>query len=414
VRVALVVGQFPALSETFVLNQVTGLLDRGADVRVLAAAHVPQSALHPAVERYRLLERTSYGVAFDPPKWRRRLRVGGILAGTIARRLRPGARPVRLLREARSDAATALRFANVQFDRRDFDAVLCHFGAHGQWGMSMRNTGMVRGRLVTVFHGYDMSRYLRDEGETVYQRLFEEGDLFLPVTDYWRRRLVELGAPPDRTIVHRMGVELDDFVYTPRHVPASGPLRMLSVARLTEKKGLEFGIRAVARLAPAMPRIHYDIVGSGPLRDELQRLIHDLGVQAHVTLAGACPRPEVVRRMAQAQVLLAPSVTARDGNQEGLPVVLMEALATGLPVVSTRHTGIPELVEHRVTGMLADERNVDQIAGSIRELLENDALYSAVAVAGRSRVEAHHDIDNLNDRLVRLLTGQLASGEVEA
>jgi colanic acid/amylovoran biosynthesis glycosyltransferase len=405
VRVAVVVGQFPALSETFVLNQVTGLLDRGAEVRVLAADRVPQATMHPVVHSYGLLKRTSYGSLREPAKWRRRLAVAKLLGGSLLRHAPHPARMRRALRHGRDDAAAALRFRSVQLGDRSFDAVLCHFGAHGQWGMSMRNMGQVSGRLVTVFHGYDMSRYLRDEGEAVYNRLFAEGDLFLPVTEYWRRRLVELGCPADRTLVHRMGVELGDFNFVERRIPDTGPLQLLSVARLTEKKGLEYGIRAVASLVAAIPGIRYDIAGSGPLQPELERLIAELGVHQHVQLLGPLPRPEVARRMANAHILLAPSVTARDGNQEGLPVVLMEALATGLPAISTRHTGIPELIEHGVTGMLADERNVEQLAEAIRQLYENPSLHARIMAAGRRRVEAEHDIDRLNDRLLTLLAG---------
>jgi colanic acid/amylovoran biosynthesis glycosyltransferase len=405
-RIAVIASQFPALSETFVLNQVTGLLDRGADVQVFAANRVPQAAEHPAVARYGLLERTVYGRPAEAAKWRRRMRVGGLVAGALPLMLRSADGVRSALREARGDATTALRFAGTAAGGREFDA-LCHFGPTGQWGLAMRNMGMLSGRLVTVFHGYDMSRYLRDEGADVYRRLFRDGDLFLPVTEYWRRRLVELGCPASRTIVHRMGVDLAAFPFTLRAVPQRGEVRLLSVARLTEKKGLEYAIRAVARLVREDPRFRYEIVGSGPLEDELGRLIDDLGVSEHVSLAGACPAPEVARRIAAAHVLLAPSVTAGDGNQEGLPVALMEAMAAGLPVVATRHTGIPELVQHRVTGMLADERSVEQLAAAVLELVGTPRLYAAIAAAGRRRVEDEHDVDSLNDRLLELLAGQV-------
>jgi colanic acid/amylovoran biosynthesis glycosyltransferase len=128
-------------------------------------------------------------------------------------------------------------------------------------------------------------------------------------------------------------------------------------------------------------------------------------VSEHVILAGPLPRPEVVRRMNASHILLVPSVTAADGNQEGLPVVIMEAMATGLPVVTTRHTGIPELVVHRSTGMLVEERDVDELTDALRELLEDAELYGRVARRGRRAVEEKHDVKRLNDQLMMLLAG---------
>jgi colanic acid/amylovoran biosynthesis glycosyltransferase len=408
-RVAVVVGQFPALSETFVLNQVTGLLARGVDVQVLAGMRLPQAAMHPEYSGFRLAERTHYGESAPVGKWRRRGGVAGLWLRALLSNATSPRRLRHALRHGRHDAAAALRFARISPRRGRFDAILCHFGPQGEWGLALRTMGLLSGRLVTVFHGYDVSRHLREAGPDAYARLFREGDLFLPVTEHWRRRLIDCGCPPERTRVHRMGVALDEFAFVERGLPRDGrPLRILSVARLTEKKGLEYAIRAVARLAAELPHLQFDIVGDGPLRQELAALIEALGAAAHIRLLGPQPRPEVIRHMAAAHLLMAPSVTASDGNQEGLPVALMEALATGLPVVSTWHTGIPELIEHRVTGMLAPERNVDGLVGALRELAGDASLYGSIARAGRRRVEERHDNERLNDRLVELLTDRAA------
>jgi colanic acid/amylovoran biosynthesis glycosyltransferase len=233
-RVAVVVGQFPALSETFVLNQVTGLLARGVDVQVLAGTRLPQAAMHPEYAAFRLAERTHYGASAPLEKWAHR-RAAARLWGRAL--LRDAASPGRLrhtIRYGRQDASAALRFAGVGPHDRRFDAILCHFGPQGEWGLALRTVGLLSGRLVTVFHGYDMSRHLQEAGPDVYARLFREGDLFLPVTEYWRRQLIDWGCPAERTHVHRMGVALDDFAFVERRLPGDGELlRLLSVARLT-------------------------------------------------------------------------------------------------------------------------------------------------------------------------------------
>jgi colanic acid/amylovoran biosynthesis glycosyltransferase len=409
-RVALVVGQFPALSETFVLNQITGLLDRGVDVHIYAATRLPQRRVHADVERYRLLERTHYARGGDEGAFTSRLRLAWLLARAGARALGSRHRINRLSRSGRLDANQALPFSHLaRGQARRYDIIHCHFGQYGKWGLALRNMGILEGALVTTFHGYDMSKMIRESGSGVYDRLFEEGDLFLPISDHWRRTLIGMGCPAERTVVHHMGVDGRNFPFQPRALPGAGErLRLLTVGRLVEKKGVEYAIRAVAEIAREHDLIDYEIVGSGPLQPELQRLIDDLGAARFIRMVGDLTQNEVAERMRCAHALLAPSVTARDGNQEGIPVVLMEAMATGLPPITTYHTGIPELVEHDVSGLLAPERDVGALAGHLRRLSTDSGLYRRLNQSARQRVEAEFDVDKLNDRLVRIFHGTAA------
>lgn len=425
-RVAFVVGQFPALSETFVLDQITGLLDRGADVDIYAGDRRPQSALHPDVERYALMERTAYGAPLPARTSVRRARILGLLARAIAR---SGGSPLRLrrtLHHGRTDANTALPFAGLgRDDHRDYDIIHCHFGPYGLWGMAMRNMGILGGRLVTTFHGYDLSRVVQQEGADVYARLFEEGDYFLPISRYWQTRLIELGCPPSRVAVHRMGVDAGSFTFTPRTPPEHRTIRILTVGRLTEKKGIEYAIRAVSAFArervagragltgrpsdgedrgsgeAARGAVEHVVIGDGPLRPRLEAVIRELGVEDVVRLEGGKPRGAVIDAMRRAHVLLAPSVTAADGNQEGIPVVLMEAMASGLPVISTVHTGIPELVKPEETGLLVEERDVPGTAEALHRLVEDPQAYALMAQRAREKVERDFDVNRLNADLFR-------------
>lgn len=261
---------------------------------------------------------------------------------------------------------------------------------------------------MTTLHGYDMSRALEQEGSDLYDRLFAESDLLLPISEYWKDRLETMGCPPEKVKVQRMGVDLAQFPFLPRHVPEHGPRELLSVARLTEKKGLEYALRAVARALESEPRIRYSIAGDGELRGDLEALATKLGIQHAVRFLGGVSSTRVRDLMAKSHVLLAPSVTARDGNKEGLPVVLMESMASGLPVVSTHHSGIPELVEDGVTGLLVAERDVTALALQVCLLLDDEALYERLAVAARERVEREHDVDRLNDRLLGIYQALVA------
>lgn len=401
-KVAVVVGQFPALSETFVLDQVTGLLDRGVDVDVYAGTRRPQSTMHADVERYDLLERTTYEVPPVDRNGGHRARMLVTLARALTRSRGSAVPPLRIFRHGRDDARRALGFAERISSPRRYDVIHSHFGPQGLKAMAMRNMGLLRGKLVTTFHGYDMSRFLRDQGTDVYDRLFEEGDLFLPISRFWRAKLIEMGCDPSAIEVHHMGVRGDSFEFVRRELPDDGALRLLTVGRLVEKKGVEYAIRAAANLLTRYPEAEYTIIGSGPLRPSLDALVGKLGVADRVKLVGSRPRREVIAAMNHAHVLLAPSVTAADGNQEGIPVVIMEAMATGLPVVSTDHTGIPELVEDGVTGYLVAERDVESLSDVIVRLAGDSSTYSRMAAAARKRIEQEFEVTRLNDRLLRL------------
>jgi colanic acid/amylovoran biosynthesis glycosyltransferase len=287
--------------------------------------------------------------------------------------------------------------------------ILAHFGTNGARALRLRRAGALSGRIATVFHGFDISKKLARAGEDTYSDLFREGELFLSISERWRSRLVELGCPPDRTVVHRMGIDCRKFAFSPRIKDPSGPVEIASVARLVEKKGVEYGVRAVAEVSRRNSSIVYTVVGDGPLRPNLEHLALQLGISDRVRFLGNRPHDEVVEVLRSASIFLAPSVTSADGDQEGIPVALMEAMSSGLPVVATEHSGIPELVEHGISGFLAPERDAGTLAVCLEQLIEHPELWPSMGEAGRRRVEADHDIEVLNDRLVDLL-GCLRTG----
>lgn len=394
-RVAVFTTQFPSVSQTFVLSQVTGLLDRGHEVTVFARAPDEITPEHADVARYGLAARTRH--------WPES--AGSILTalgrGGAAR---TGLRA--LLKSSPIDKVlprALLPLAAVTAAREaPFDAVLCHFGHQGLLAQWLREVGAIRGPLAVIFHGYDISSYVERNGGGVYARLFERAELLLPISENWRRRLIELGAPESKLSVLRMGIDTRRFELAPRTRGAGEPVRALTVARLVEKKGIEYALRSLARARQRGVPVSYTVAGDGPLLGRLRALTRELGLEAHVEFAGWCDQEAIVRHLARAHVLLAPSVTAQTGDQEGVPVVLMEAMAGGLPVLSTRHSGIPELVPDE---LLVDERDVEGLADRLVALVENEARWSTLGAELRARVVADFDAERLNDRLVALLEG---------
>lgn len=414
-HIAVVVTSFPSVSQTFVLGQITGLIDRGHEVDIYAAASEPEvgGAEHEVVREYELMRRTRYQPARAlEASWLRRIAATVYVLARYWWRDPASAWRVVKGPPARFGYASRLSLLNAGAPfagRGRYDALLCHFGPNGRRMARLRRAGLVRGRIATVFHGYDMSRYLITAGPRAYQQLFRDGDLFLPVSEFWRSRLIELGCPPEKIAVHHMGIELSKFPRPKRRNVHDDVLRLLSVARLVEKKGMEYAIRAVAMLRDRMSkRIEFRILGDGPLRRELEELVRELNVGDTVTLVGEMNQAGVREAMLDCDIFVAPSVTADDGDMEGVPVSIMEAMASGLPVVSTVHSGIPELVRDGTSGLLVPERDPAALCRALARLANDPYLRRRMGIAGRHAVERGYDLDDLNDRLVDLLASMKA------
>lgn len=402
-KIAFLVNQFPSLSQTFILNQITGLIDRGHAVDIYANEPGDTTALHPDVESYGLLERTQYAVEVPRRRLPRYLRA---LKGLIThgwRNPKACARAFNPLRIGHSRHSLNLLYAAMRFlPQRSHDVIHCHFGPVGVRGVLLKEMSAVRGKLVTSYYGHDVTRYPLKFGRDCYRKLFETGDLFLVLSQHMRDQLVELGCDKCRVRVHHLGVDCRRLSFAPREPSQNQRLRILTIARFVEKKGLEYAVSAVAKLVESGLKVEHRIVGNGPLFGRMQQLIEQRGVRHCVHLLGWKDQDEVARLLDDADVLLAPSVTSSDGDEEGTPTVLMEAMACGLPVVSTYHSAIPEVVDDGVSGYLVRERDVDALADKLGYLIEHPDLWAKMGRAGRAFVEQHYDINKLNDQLVDL------------
>lgn len=408
-NIAVIVPEFPALSQTFVLNQITGLIDQGHRIEIFADRKKDEKH-HPDVTKYDLLTRTTY-LSKSPSGRVRKIRKGVMLTlkhiwkypKTIFKSLN--------IVEFGKEAANFTVLTNIAsfLGKGPFDVIFCHFGPSGIKGLHCLRTGAATGKLVTVFHGYDLTAYPKKHGMHVYDVLFKYCDLCLPISDHWKNRLIDMKCDPSKVMVHRMGVDLNRFCGVERMRRKGEKIKILSVARLVEKKGLEFGIMAVSRVMQHFDNIEYMIAGDGLLRPQLERMIHQLKLEDTVQLLGWQNQDEVSDLMKQADILLTPSITGESGDQEGIPVVLMEALAMEVPVVSTFHSGIPELIIDGKTGLLAPERDDVILAKKLMLLIRNTSLADDIRCNGKDFVKKHHSIDTLNRTLSNLFS-QLISG----
>jgi len=406
-RIAFIVPIFPAISQTFVLNQITGLIDLGHEVDIFSRSLPEETKLHEDVIRYGLIDKTCYygTYIFSRPSNRLRRITESVWQMVKHYPLKPHSMTKACLNfiTRKKNYPLGLIHPIAPFCHYGkFDVIYCHFGDLGSFGAILKELGILGGKLVTVFHGYDLSTYTDQKGRHVYSHLFRQGDLFLPISEYWEKKLLRLGCPENQTRVHRMGIDTARFRYRARH-RREDAVRILSIARLVEKKGLRYGIRAVSKIAKDYKDIEYLIAGDGPLKNELGALIQKLELGNQIQLLGWKSQDEIAALMQKADILLAPSVTGSDGDMEGIPVVLMEACAQGIPVISSFHSGIPELIRDGVSGLLAEEGDVNAIADKLKWMIDHPAACISMAEIARSHVTEHFNVDKLNLELEAML-----------
>jgi colanic acid/amylovoran biosynthesis glycosyltransferase len=287
--------------------------------------------------------------------------------------------------------------------------VYAHFAPDGYAAMQLADRLGVP--LVTALHGFDVTMTDQAIGATRLGReylrgraaLQKKGALFLACSAFVRGRALELGYPPERTIVHSIGTDIEMF-----QPPATGLRQkiVLFVARLVEKKDCGSLIDAMAEVQRHSPAAELVVIGGGPLRSRYEAQAAALGVRCR--FLGTQPGRVVKDWMALATVFCVPSVVAASGDAEGFGMVFIEAQAMGLPVVSTFSGGIPEAVRHKETGLLVKERDPRGLAQAILRLLQGGELWQRFSLAGRRNVENHFNLVQQTGRLEKVFERLLA------
>ena len=404
IKVVVFVRQFPCYSQTFVIQQIADLIEQGHRVEIVALYRNEDAALrHPLIEKFDMMNRVQYVF----PK-NLRLRSADSWKTVLKAFLNYKSECLPLLKAA-ADEMLQLRFheaykllylSSVSNHRiAESDVVLVHFGNMGVYCDRMIKTGLLTGRQATVFHGYEISMIqMLAEYKSEYLRLSEQEGVFLPISQYWQRRLLSWGVPESHIRVHHMGVDTARFDFEMK--PIQSPLRILTVARATEKKGLIYAIKAVDSLEID---VSYEIVGDGELFDELTRAAGAMENGHRVRLVGAQTAQYVNNALKQSDIFLLPSVTAASGDMEGIPVSLMEAMASGVLVLSTLHSGIPELIEHEVTGLLVAEKDSAAIARQLLRVASREVDCDQVRMNARKKIETDFNSTKLAGELSGLL-----------
>jgi colanic acid/amylovoran biosynthesis glycosyltransferase len=280
---------------------------------------------------------------------------------------------------------------------KSLQIIHAHFGPDGVYALPLAEKLSIP--LITTFHGYDAttkdSVFLRSRSVQNWHYLLEQkalsrrGSLFIAVSEYIKKRLLVKGFPKEKIVVHHIGIDVEKF--SPQLLP-SQERYILNVGRHTEKKGISTLLHAFARITWRYPNVKLIQIGSGRLTESLIALAQELGITKQVHFLGSQPHSAVQRWMRGAEIFVLPSETASDGDSEGLPMVLGEASACGIPIVSTWHSGIPEIVLHGDTGLLSAEKDVVCLADHLDLLLGDRSLGEKLGRKGREHTVDCFDI----------------------
>lgn len=281
---------------------------------------------------------------------------------------------------------------------RQIDVVLAEFGPGG--AEMLRPCHMANVPMVVHYHGFGASRedVLSHYGLS-YPRMFNEAFAVIAVSDPMLTKLLALGCPEPKLKLIPYGIDTDLF----KPDDAKSAPTILSCGRFVSKKAPHLTIKVFHQVLQKLPELKLIMIGDGPLMKDCKSLIQQLGIGESIELKGVLPPEEVVNHLQQATVFIQHSVTANDGDSEGLPLSILEALACGLPVVATRHAGIPSVVIDGETGHLVDEGDVDTMANHIYGLMKNNRMRAEMSRRGRKLIESNYSVDRYISELQVIL-----------
>lgn len=274
------------------------------------------------------------------------------------------------------------------FEKEKPDLVHGHFGLDSYRLISLIKKFNVP--FIVNFYGHDVIRLPQEFGWTTrYNRLKNYMDCAIAGSEDMKRNLEKLGF--DKSIIHtiKLAVDLDDIRFQQRE---NAKPKIMMVGRLVEKKGFSYALQAVSLLYKQMPDIEMNIFGDGELMEDLKKEAQSLGIENHVNFRGFANNPEIIDQLYKYDMLIVPSVQAKDGDREGIPQTTVEGMATGIPAIASDHAGLPELIKDGETGLQVPERNSTAIKDAIVKLVENPDLVKKLSLNGRKIVEREHNI----------------------
>lgn len=391
-RVLYVLNSFPKLSETFILNEIIELKNRNIDVEILALKNPQESVINSDILDHGLLKKTRY---FLEPS-RAAVIYHSCLSLAFYRIL------FNTYKEYGSsvDIKHIVRLAYHSTRYEGIDLIHAHFAYHAAV-IGMQIGRILKKPFTFTAHAYEIfnkSLHSRDRLKT----LSETADRIFTPSAFNKKYIVgETGVPEEKIGVIRATIAYDKFNETKRSNLSLDKIKIISIGRLVEKKGFQYLIKSLEIVKKKHSSIELVLIGEGPLKDELVSLSKDLGLDNNIKFLGARSNEECIREISESDIAVLPCVVASNGDMDALPLALQEAMATGIPAISSRIGGMAEIIEDGKEGILVPERDERALADAILQLIENPAMRNEMGRNGRVKIAREFNQIVQADKLIR-------------
>jgi len=391
-KIAFITDIFPAIGSAFILDQITALNDLGHEIHIIADCSETGLKVHDKVRKYNLDLMTFY----TAPPSNILTRIQGALQ--IMKKHVPKNKEIlrffNIAKYGKRSLGFTLFFRAEPFLKENFDIIHCHFGQNGLIYQFLKN--FIYAPLIISFYGADYSSIRFAKSKAQYKNMFKNVDLVTAPSHYAVKKVINLGCPVNKIIRIPLGIDFSLYPFKERHYRANIPIRILTVTRFVEKKGLPYAMHAISEISKRYP-VHFEIVGRGDpvYQHALQELARKLNIENIVAFSGPKTARELSLIYQQSHIFLMASHTASDGDEESQGVVLAEAQACGLPIVATRHNGFPESIIEGKSGFLAEEKNVSSLVEELEKLIRVSDKWPDMGRRGRQYVEDNFDINKI-------------------
>ncbi len=400
--IAYLVSQFPETYETFIAREIEALEREGFDIRVFSLKHCRDEVVHRFTQAR--LVRTYYPGGLRSPRT-----LAAIVNFRIRHPIRCARALLQIVRKTFRRPGVLLKslyayLIGVPFAREMLAMNVAHIHAH--WASVPATVAAGLSVLTDIPYSVTAHAYDIYAPNPALSRNLASARFVITCTGYNAKYLREK-FPSSAEKVHEIYHGVDPEQYNPARHEAGECVEIISVGRLVETKGHEYLIRACAELCRRGLRFRLRLIGTGPLRRRLEKLTAALGMNDSVLLAGAIPHEELTSMFSRSDIFALASVIAKNGDRDGIPNAILEAMASSLPVVATRISGIPEAVINGQTGFLVPQRQVRPAADAIERLAEDPGLRRKLGESGRKLVEEKFHIEKNSRALAKLLAEKI-------
>jgi len=399
-NIVYILHRFPALTETFIAEEIRGIINRGGRIKIYSLLPAKKEPVHPVSQELLPYVHSVPGF-FSPSLWWAQSyylfkspSLYLLLLSTLLTQPKP------YISAVIKRLAIFLKAVWLVKELKGSDTQLVH--THFAWlsaAAAMVVSQFLKLPFTITAHAYDIFSHKND----LLKLTTNKADRVITISDFNKQAILKASNILDEhkiEVIH-CGVDLNTFTYN-KKCQSNRILQITSIGRLEEKKGHEYLIRACLALNSRNIDFQCVIIGEGRLKETLQRLIQVQKLEDRVALVGAKDQDWVRERLNKSDIFVLACVITKEGERDGIPVSIMEALATGTPVITTAVSGIPELIKHVETGLLVPERDSEAIADAVVYLMKNPILCQKLVNNGREIVEREYDIKKNVGRLGEL------------